>query len=442
VIVLNDKNKIMSEETVEEINSIKKGFGEFYMRSSRRGIRIGLGVSTFCFILFGLVDPSPTQLLIRFLIICPVLICAFLLTYTLFFERYSQPILTATYIIVSVALIFIIRYTDALQPAREVYSVGLILCIIGSSAVRMRRNWALAATGLILAIFLFLSSNAHDRFIHFPILISAAVITVLYISSTEKILKDNYTTFILLNDERKNLKNIKEHLEDSDSLKSKLLSIIAHDLKGPTDNVAYILELLNSQKITQDEFGIHVGKLRAQLQGNQLLLENLLKWSLIKTDKNANLTKVNIREVVEECIGLLREAADRKGNVIFNKVEHTIVLTDPDIIKMVVRNLLSNAIKFTQQGKVTCSSTYSDDNLFSIIIEDNGRGMEKESADRLFNWNRRLSTPGTSNEKGSGIGLLVCAEFLRSLDGTLEFYTTPGKGTSVTIRFNTQRYNT
>jgi signal transduction histidine kinase len=432
---------MMREDTVEEINSLKKGFGKFYMRSSRSGIRIGLGVSTIFFMLFGLVDPSSTQLLIRFLIICPVLVCAFLLTYTVFFERYSQPILTAAYFIVSVALIYMIKCTDESQPAREVYSVGLILCIIGSSAVRMRRSWTVVATGLLLVIFLLQSRSEHDLFIHFPILISAAVITILYISSTERILKDNYTTFILLNDERKNLKSIKEHLEESDSLKSKLLSIIAHDLKGPTDNVASILELLNSQKITQEEFEIHVGKLRSQLQGNQLLLENLLKWSLIKTDQSANRIKVNIHEVVEECVGLLRESASKKGNVIFNKVEHTIVLTDPDVIKMVVRNLLSNAIKFTQQGRIICSSNYSSDNLFSIVIEDNGQGMEKESADRLFNWNRRLSTPGTSDEKGSGIGLLICAEFLKSLEGTLGFYTTLGKGTSVTIAFNTQRYD-
>lgn len=410
----------------------KKGFDKFYMKSSLKGIRIGLIVGTLLFMLFGLVDKSILQLVIRYLFICPVMLITLGLSYTRFFLRFAQAIMSGAYVLVSVCLIFMIKYTEVANEARETYAIGLTLCIIGTSAVRMRRNWVLGASIIILAVFALVMDNHHDLFIHFPIFASAVAVTVLSISSTERILRDNYQTFILLNEESNNLKNVKEELESSDELKGKMLSIIAHDLRGPTNSMSAILRLLNSNQISQSEFDEHSKKIQSQIQGNQILLENLLRWSLLKIDNKINITQVNIHDLIEECVELVRGAALLKGNEVLNRVDSVVISTDTDILKLVIRNLLSNAVKFTEKGSIICTNKISSTGM-SLYIRDTGIGMTKERADQLFNWKRRVSTVGTKQETGSGFGLLISQEFLEMLGAKMEIKTISGQGTTIEV---------
>jgi signal transduction histidine kinase len=416
----------------EEQRKGKKGFEKFYMKSSLKGIRIGLALGTLLFMLFGLVDKAMVQWVIRYLFICPVMLVTFGLSYARFFLRFAQVIMSVAYVIVSVCLIFMIKYTEVANEARETYAIGLTLCIIGTSAVRMRRNWVLGSSIIILAVFAWAIDNHHDLFIHFPIFASAVVVTVLSISSTERILKDNYKTFILLNEESNNLKSVKEELESSDELKGKMLSIIAHDLRGPTNSMSAILQLLNSNKISQSEFDEHSKKIQNQIQGNQILLENLLRWSLLKMDNKINITEVDIHDLIEECVELVRGSALLKGNEVLNRIDSMVISTDPDILKLVIRNLLSNAVKFTEKGSIICTNKISDSRL-TIYIKDTGIGMTKERADQLFNWKRRISTAGTKQETGSGFGLLISQEFLEMLGAKMEIKTALGQGTTIEV---------
>lgn len=421
----------------EEISTLQTGFDEFYTRSSLSAIRIGLVCAILLTCLFGLVDPSYVQLTIRFAIILPALIATYLYTYSVQFLRGGQWSLASCYFIVSAGFICMIYFTPEPEPAREIYSMGLTLCIIGASAVRIRTRKIVVTSILIIILYYLALTNFVHKATHVAMLSSAILITWLSTASTERILKDNYTNFVLLDNERKNLKKIKEKLENSDTLKSKLLSIITHDLKGPTKNTAAILRLLNSGAITQEEFLEQLRKLEIHLHGNQILLENLLKWSLTKIDSKTNRELVNTRELVEECIQLMSEPASRKGNQIVNKVEPVLIKTDPDIVKMIVRNLLSNAVKFTEQGIITCSNQVAEDQHI-LTVSDTGIGMSQDYVDRLFDWSRRVSRAGTGDEKGSGIGLLISGEFLESLGGNMQIKTAPGKGTSVSIGLKAQ----
>lgn len=410
----------------------KNGFDKFYLKSSLKGTRVALVVGTLLFILFGMVDKSTPQMIIRYLVICPSLLVTLSLTYRKFFLKYAQVIMAIAYSVVSIGLILMIKVTEVGDDVREVYSIGLTLCIIGTSAIRMRKKWVLITNALILSVFALLMNEHHDFFIHFPILFSAVIVTFLAVSSTERILRDNYSTFSLLNEERKNLKSVKDELEASDKLKSKMLSIIAHDLRGPMNSMSAMLQLLNVKQISPSEFDEHSKKIQSQIQRNQMLLENLLRWSLLKLDNKVNHVRVNIRDLTEECVELIRTPAMLKGNEVLNRVEPMVINTDPDILKMVLRNLLSNSVKYTEKGSIVCTSSFSE-NEFLISVNDNGTGMSKEKTEQLFNWNRRISTAGTKHEMGSGFGLLICQEFLEFLNGTMELKTALGKGTSVGI---------
>src|SRR4051812_29910636 len=115
---------------------IREGFNSFYLSASLKWMRIGIAVGLVLFALFGIFDTLTVQRYIRFCIISPVLIICLYLTYAKIFKTYSQTILTLTYFVVSIGLVVMINYTESGSESREIYAIGLILCIIGTSAIR------------------------------------------------------------------------------------------------------------------------------------------------------------------------------------------------------------------------------------------------------------------------------------------------------------------
>lgn len=416
----------------EDLSKLKQGFDEFYAQSSLPSTRLGLVCALLLCILLGWVDNNKLQAHIVFFIICPAIMASLFFTYSKNFIKYGQLVLAISYGIVAMGFIGMINFTDTFGPAKSVYGAGLILSIIGASVVRMRRWEVLALSALILLMSFYIITNPIDRITFIPVILAGVIMALLSITATEKNLKDNYAASILLDNEKHNFKKLKERLEHSDTLKSKLLSIITHDLKGPTKNTAAILKLLNTNSIPREELETQLKKLETHMQSNLLLLENLHTWSLTKIDARTNIEPVNLHNLLEECITLIAESATRKGNKIFNEVEAVIINTDPDIIKMILRNILSNAVKFTENGVVTCTYTLTETH-HRLTITDTGIGMSKECVDRLFDWSSRLSTRGTDDEKGAGIGLLISSEFLESLEGSIEINTNIEKGTSISI---------
>jgi signal transduction histidine kinase len=292
----------------------------------------------------------------------------------------------------------------------------------------------LSASCIIVILFVTLPrTNGHELYVHLPILISAIGITWLSISSTDKILWSNYNALLQLQEERKKLKGIQERLQMADSMKGKLISIITHDLKGPNNNIISMLDLLLSRSISMDEFHDLTEKVRNQIKSNHLLLESLLKWSVLQRENKRNYTKISIRELVNEGIELVQHMARQKGNRLINNVDNSIIISDPEIIRMSLRNLLTNAIKYTENGTITFYNKFSPDNEFLLSIQDTGIGMTQEFASSLFNWNSRRTTPGTNEEKGTGIGLLMCSEYLQNIGASLKIYSTPNIGTCITI---------
>ena len=212
-------------------------------------------------------------------------------------------------------------------------------------------------------------------------------------------------------------------LNELNQTKDKFFSIIAHDLKNPFVTLLGFSEILLSEykELQSDEvlFFINEMKNTADLSFN--LLQNLLQWSRSQTGRiEFHPSELNLFHTVEQNIILVYKSAEKKNITLVNNIDASInVNADEDMLNTVVRNLLTNAIKFTpKNGKISVESSYNA-NFTVIGIKDSGVGMAKEIIEKLFRLESSHSTSGTENESGTGLGLILCKEFVEKHGGKI-----------------------
>ncbi len=230
------------------------------------------------------------------------------------------------------------------------------------------------------------------------------------------------------------LKKSEEELQEINIAKDKFFTIIAHDLKNPLNSLIGFTDLLlkgdgNLEDIAVKEIYqlIH----NASKYGFNLL-ENLLEWSRSQTGRlNIKRTRFNINEIIAETIDLLQSTAQKKGISLKNTTQtECFVFADKNMINTVVRNLISNALKFTDKnGKITVSSTEKD-NKYIISIKDTGLGIKEKDLNNLFRIDKNVSTLGTEQEKGTGLGLILCKEFIDKNKGKIFVESKYGEGSN------------
>jgi CheY-like chemotaxis protein len=224
----------------------------------------------------------------------------------------------------------------------------------------------------------------------------------------------------------------KELLELNAS-KDKFFSIIAHDLRGPLSGIMGLTELMadKNQYYTDNEKDELMVDLSHSARNTFNLLENLLEWSQMDrgvTDFKPQ--KLNLADVVLDCINILSESAREKRIaltvVVPNELE---VFADKNMLQTVIRNLLSNAIKFTpKEGNVTISAKVSEGNRTVISVRDTGIGMKEELRKNLFRIDVNTKRPGTEGELSTGLGLLLCKEFVEKQGGEICVESVPDHG--------------
>lgn len=229
-----------------------------------------------------------------------------------------------------------------------------------------------------------------------------------------------------------------QELRETNAAKDKLFAIIAHDLRGPTGNLASFLEHLNDTfaEHSPDELKKILLSLYKSADSVSVLLENLLIWAQSQLNKIEYRPKeLELSDVIQNSVKGLKPMADNKQVEVNLKLDENIsVMADPNMIQSVVRNLFSNAIKFTQRGgSVTIKTEVSDISKACISITDNGIGIEKASLSKLFDLSNSQHTPGTENEKSTGLGLILVKDFVERNHGTLTIDSEKGKGTVVSF---------
>lgn len=227
-------------------------------------------------------------------------------------------------------------------------------------------------------------------------------------------------------------------LKEINAAKDKFFAIIAHDLRGPTTNLAAFLGHLNDtfNELSQTELKKTLSSLYKSAENVSVLLENLLIWGQSQLNKiEFNPGELILTDVIRNSTkGLIQSADNKQINVNFELNDEIFVKADLNMIQTIVRNLLSNAIKFTHRGgSVIIKSEITSPNKATVSITDNGVGIEKSSLVKIFDLTNTLHTPGTENEMSTGLGLILVKDFIEKNNGTITIDSQKGKGTVVSF---------
>jgi len=242
-------------------------------------------------------------------------------------------------------------------------------------------------------------------------------------------------------EEEINLKN--EQLQAINAEKDKFFSIIAHDLRGPLSAFVAATQILTEEIQTMEIEEIKDITLSMKTSASNIysLLENLLEWSRLRRGGMDFVpVKLNLKKIIGESIAVLSESASKKGIEIETTIPDKLeILADNHMFESVIRNLISNAIKFTTQGgKVKVTAHSKEDHSTEIKISDSGIGISPGLISRLFQINEKTSRPGTDGEPSTGLGLLLCKEFIEKHGGKIWVESEVGLGS--TFSFSIRQY--
>jgi signal transduction histidine kinase len=216
------------------------------------------------------------------------------------------------------------------------------------------------------------------------------------------------------------------------SSNGKFLSIIAHDLRSPFSSIIGILELLrlSLKEFNKDEVEEYIEIVYNSANNTLTLLDSLLLWAASQNnEKYFNPVKINLYELVREEIESLRTLAVQKHIKMIHSVEPDLNVTgDIQMVKTVLRNLISNAIKYTNSNGIIAIDTSEKKQFIEVSIKDNGVGISTANQKKLFKNDSFYSSPGTKEEKGTGLGLLLCKEFVELHGGNIRVDSEAGKG--------------
>jgi PAS domain S-box-containing protein len=230
------------------------------------------------------------------------------------------------------------------------------------------------------------------------------------------------------------LKAYAAEMKELNATKDKFFSIIAHDLKGPFNAILGFSELLSESydDFDEEEKKKFIHNIKIASDSTFKLLENLLDWSRLQTGKiNPTPEMIDLSLLTMENISVLKSMADSKKIKLFSSIQYnTRAFADPNMVRTVLRNLVSNAIKFTYPGGDVRILAVENKNMAEVCISDNGVGIEEERKGLLFHIDEKLSTSGTANETGTGLGLLLCKEMIERQGGHIWVESEVGKGSS------------
>lgn len=248
-----------------------------------------------------------------------------------------------------------------------------------------------------------------------------------------------------LSEEVNTRKEVEVQLRDANQTKDKFFSILGHDLKNPMSSLMGLSKILyeEPETLNEEEKEEFVKSISESSETLYKLVENLLNWSRVQSGKiDIKPEFIELDEIVIENFNLLKQNAEKKEIQLLNLVQNnTIVWADKNMITTILRNFISNAIKFTpRKGKIMVF-TRNEGDLIRVNIKDNGVGIDKNNIKKLFKLSEKFKTEGTENESGTGLGLLICKEFIQKNKGGIEVESKPGKGSIFSFTLLAKEWN-
>lgn len=232
------------------------------------------------------------------------------------------------------------------------------------------------------------------------------------------------------------LKYLNSKLSESNRTKDTLFSVISHDLRSPIASIISFSELLsnNIRRYDYEKIGNYLKIINTTSENTMALLDNLLLWSRMQSGSfEFKPVTLKLKLLIHEIIDLLKPAASIKNININHSLTDDVIYADPNMLKTVIRNLLQNAIKFTNPGGEITIQNNLGNNCVEVIVSDNGIGMNRDKQSKLFHTVDSIYTKGTSDEKGFGVGLILCRDFVEMHGGNIFVRSTAGIGSEFKV---------
>ncbi|MGV8945339.1 MAG: PAS domain-containing sensor histidine kinase [Lutibacter sp.] len=264
----------------------------------------------------------------------------------------------------------------------------------------------------------------------------------IWIRTTGEAVRDDHGNIVKLHGsfQNINLKKLREQelkesenqLKELNATKDKLFTIIAHDLRSPFNTILGFSDLLanNIENYDSEKIAKFNAQINSAAANTLVLLDNLLDWAKSQTGQiKFKPVKLNLQPIIERIIEVLNPTAELKNITLsyiqFDRIE---VYADQYMLKIILRNLIANAIKFTNSKGSIKVNALKKNNFIEITVSDNGIGMSKKTLNKLFSIQTNETTLGTANEIGSGLGLILCKEFIEKQGGKIWVESEIGKG--------------
>ena len=364
------------------------------------------------------------------------------------FKKRIQTALKANIILI---ILFLVTYLDlalyGLLSANKVFFIAIPLFAIIVYDVK-KATWIfvlsnLIFSGIALSIIFELnpflqdvgsqSINPLDWLINYlELLIIATGAFVLFhhygesvITAYNSLHKHSDELEIIVEDRTKELNQTNEELKKEISTKDRFFSIIGHDMKAPMQQLIQLVDLLKLEYRNKLETDDEVSKVFDEISDSSYrgikLLENLLEWAMSQTgDLEFRPEQIIVNRCLGNIIEILSKTALEKGIKIKNMVSDDLVITcDRNMLNTILRNLISNGIKFTHPGGEVAIEVNKKDEKVIFTVRDTGVGMEEATINKLFKIEEKTSIKGTQDEKGTGLGLLLCKDFVERHGGNI-----------------------
>lgn len=225
-----------------------------------------------------------------------------------------------------------------------------------------------------------------------------------------------------------------EKLSELNRIKDKLFSVVSHDIKAPLTSLKLSLALAKIDKLNPEEFAAISTEIENHLDQTTNFIQNLLQWAKFQLQgETVKPTQLDLQNLIQETLDLLETEFRQKVITVHKEIHHSVyAYADPTMTRSVIRNLLTNAIKFTPAGgNITIAGKAENDEVI-ISVKDTGAGIPPAHQKSMFTL-ESLTTPGTQQETGTGLGLVLCKEFVEKNNGRIWFITEEGAGTTFYI---------
>ncbi len=239
-------------------------------------------------------------------------------------------------------------------------------------------------------------------------------------------------------------KMLEQELQSLNANKDKLFSVISHDLKSPFHSILGFSEILSGdlRGFTPEELRSYGEHIHTGARNLLSLIDNLMQWTRLQSGRLGYAPEpLMLADIVERSFDLVRGNAMRKEITLENHLPRTLqAFADNTMLSLVLQNLLSNSVKFTHMGGAIQVTASEEGPWIRLHVEDNGVGISPERQEKLFNLEDTVSSLGTANEKGTGLGLVLCRELVEMNGGRIELESDAGSGTRITLVLPTERF--